>query len=93
MRYQILAEEKIEYKTSERLIHGFINDWNDRNPEHKLDNNIIELLSDYLKIAYVAGWDDFRFLIEDRLKNFDPNCPNINKHFLQSCINEFNKII
>lgn len=59
--------EKIEYKTSENMVNSFIEDWNDRNPKHKLDPEIIGMLGDYFKVVYVAGWDDHRFLVDKAL--------------------------
>jgi len=86
MNYTILTEnEIIEYQTSGKLIQSFIEDWNDRNPGKKLDPKIIDLFTDYLRYAYVGGWDDHRILV-DKLLN-GPRL-SINKHFFMKWLND-----
>jgi hypothetical protein len=63
------------------------------NPDKKMDENMIDLVSEYLPQAYVAGWDDFRILVEGRLSNYTNTNANISKHFLLKQIYEFNKMI
>jgi len=83
---EILAKDEIiEYQTSERLIQSFIEQWNDRNPKHKLDKSMIDFIRDYLRIAYVSGWDDHRILVDKFLNG--PGL-SVNKHFFMKWLNE-----
>jgi|GEM_PF-4089999 len=81
--------EPIEYNASEKLIQCFLEDWNDRNPNEKLDPDIIDMITDYLRYSYVAGWDDLRIKIERRLNNYSG--PNINKHLLLKQMHDFDR--
>ena len=81
----IEIEEMVEFKTKEKLTESFLEEWNEQNPEHKLDPDLIKKLSSYLRIAYVAGWDDHRILVDGFLNG--PGL-SINKHFLMKWLNE-----
>lgn len=83
-------EERVEYNTSEILIESFIEDWNDRNPKKKLAPGTIDLIMDYLRIAYVGGWDDHRLIIEKTLKL---SGLTINKHFFEKLLRDFEQEI
>ncbi len=93
LKNKILNKEdgSIEASTRDKLLLCFIEQWNDLNPGKKLDPDLIEMLSDYLSYAYVAGWDDFRILVENRLNNYTSTNANISKHFLLKQIYEFDK--
>ena len=87
MKYQILTEnEIIEYKTSERLIQCFLDDWNNQNPSKKLDPGTIDLITDYFRYAYVSGFDDHRLIIEKILKR---SGLTINKYFFEKLLKDF----
>jgi hypothetical protein len=87
------GEGTTEGRTRDKILHCFIEHWNDLHPEKKLDPEMIELVSAYLPAAYVAGWDDFRILLEGRLSNYTSTNANISKHFLLKQIHEFDKIV
>ena len=87
------GEEKQEISTRDKILHCFIEHWNELHPDKKMDPDMIDLVSDYLPAAYVAGWDDFRILVENRLKNYTSTNANISKHFLLKQIYEFDKKI
>lgn len=82
--------ETIEYNTSENLIQSFIEDWNDLNPGKVLDPVTIDLFTNYLRIAYVGGWDDHRLIIERILKS---SGQNMSKYFFEKRIKEFEEEI
>ncbi len=84
----IEIEEMVEFKTKERLTESFLEEWNDQNPEHKLDPDLIKKLSSYLRIAYVGGWDDHRILVDNLLNG--PGL-SINKHFFMKWLNDLEK--
>ena len=83
---EVLPEDKIEYQTSENLVNSFIEDWNDRNPKHKLDPDMIDFLKNYLRIGYVAGWDDHRMIVERLINSGTSN--NINRYFFMKFLND-----
>ena len=87
------GENKVELSTRDKILHCFIEHWNELHPGKKLDPDMIELVSEYLPQAYVAGWDDFRILVEGRLSNYTSTNANISKHFLLLQIYEFDKMI
>jgi hypothetical protein len=83
-------EDKVEYNTSENLIQSFIEDWNDRNPEHKLEPEMIEIITHYLRVGYVSGWDDYRLLVDKALYG---QSEKMSKHFFVKILQEFeNKV-
>ena len=92
-KHKTITDEPIEGSTRDKLLHCFIEHWNEMNPGKKLDPDLIDLLSEYLPAAYVAGWDDFRIMVEGRLKNYTSTNANISKHFLLLQIYEFDKKI
>jgi len=77
--------DMVEFKTRDKLSESFLEEWNEQNPENKLDPDIIKKISNYLRIAYVAGWDDHRILV-DKLLN-GPRL-SINKHFFMKWLND-----
>lgn len=81
----IEIEEMVEFKTKDKLLESFLEEWNEQNPENKLDPDIIKKISSYLRIAYVAGWDDHRILV-DKLLN-GPGL-SINKYFFLKWLND-----
>ncbi len=87
------GDEKIEISTRDKILHCFIDHWNELHPGKKMDPDMIDLVSDYLPVAYVSGWDDFRILVENSLKNYTSTNANISKHFLLKLIYEFDKKI
>ncbi|HDY87246.1 MAG TPA: hypothetical protein ENH82_03910 [bacterium] len=93
VKRKTITDEPIEGSTRDKLLHCFIEHWNEMNPGKKLDSDMIELVSEYLPAAYVAGWDDFRILVEGRLNNYTSTNANISKHFLLLQIYEFDKKI
>jgi len=82
---QIETEELVEFKTKDKLLESFLEDWNERNPEHKLDTDTINLFAAYLRVAYVGGWDDHRILVDKFLNG--PGL-SVNKHFFMKWLNE-----
>jgi len=82
----LAKDETVEYNASENLIQSFIEDWNDRNPGKVLDPVTIDLIMDYLRYAYVGGWDDHRLIIERILKS---SGQSMSKYFFEKRIKEF----
>lgn len=73
--------EYSEFSTSDEMVLCLIDDWNEHNPKSKLDVGLIELFRFYIRITYVAGWDDHRLLVDDIIENSNSS---ISKYFLKS---------
>ncbi len=82
---EIEIEEMVEFKTKEKFLESFLEQWNDLNPEHKLDEGLVNLIAECFRLIYVAGWDDHRILVNKFLNG--PGL-SINKYFFIKWLND-----
>ena len=50
-------------KTVDNLIMSLLESWNDNNPKEKLNEELINLISQTINMAYVAGVDELSFVL------------------------------
>ena len=68
----------------------FIEDWNEENPKSKLHPGFIDLLKFYIRLAYIAGWDDHRILVDEILNRPGNSSKDgkISKHFFKALLED-----
>lgn len=76
-----------EFDAAERLTHYFIEGWNDINPTERLNPKMIDLIQEHIRYAYVAGYDDYRLIVERAISK------SINESQTKISVYKFNKQI
>jgi hypothetical protein len=59
-----------EFDAAHRLLIDFVDQWNDANPDRRLGKEIIDRIEIHLRLAYVAGMDDYREYFNGLLNRF-----------------------
>jgi hypothetical protein len=61
IKSRISQEEtgKKEFDAAHRLLIDFVDQWNDANPLNRLSKEITDRIEIHLRLAYVAGQDDY----------------------------------
>jgi hypothetical protein len=60
--------EKHEHEVADEILNSLVEMWNDNNPKSKLNGDLLPLIRNHIRYAYVAGWEKLRRQVEDVLK-------------------------
>jgi hypothetical protein len=63
--------EKKEYEMADNITKSIVEIWNENNPTRKLNGDLLPLIKDHIRYAYVAGWEDLRRDIKHILMSRD----------------------
>lgn len=87
----IMENDKIndtkEFEASKRLTGHLIDQWNDQYPNKRIDPAFINFISEYMRYSYVAGYDDYRLLVERSIER------SINERLTSISTLKFRKLI
>ncbi len=75
----------MEQKAADEITNSLIEMWNDENPLHKLNGELLPLISNHIRYAYVAGWEAMRKQVKDIVKDTKPyKNHTISRYFLMA---------
>lgn len=89
---RISQNEEMEYQefdSTNKLLESFLEEWNQENPDRRIDKEMIDKIWMHLKQAYVAGMEDYIGLINELLDKFTDKHGYIRSKII---IDETNKI-
>jgi hypothetical protein len=64
-----LSEVHSEYEMADEIINSLVEMWNDNNPLHKLNGDLLPIIKNHIRYSYVAGWEAMRKEMKDILRN------------------------
>ncbi len=77
--------EPQEYQSADEITNSLVEMWNDENPLHKLNGDLLPLIKNHIRYSYVAGWEAMRKEIKELLKNQKPEKESrISRYFLMA---------